>query len=141
MIFILITIILLKEHVRVFWMVRDNMLRTRDGCSYIVREYANGEIAFIFGKDSFVLLKKYNDDDLQKFVRMYCELDELMEIFKNPTVGDVTMPGFELLLQKTNKALDHYERLVPEEFREKLGFDKNKLEEIILSIQKEFFQD
>jgi hypothetical protein len=51
------------------------------------------------------------------------------------------MPGFELLLQKTNKALDRYERLVPEEFREKLGFDKNKLEEIILSIQKEFFNN
>jgi len=46
---------------------------------------------------------------------MYCELDELMERFKNPTVGDVTMPGFELLLQKTNKALERYERLVPEE--------------------------
>jgi len=120
-------------------MARDNLLKTRDGCSYIVREYTNGEIAFIFGEDAFVILKKYNDDDLQKFVKMYCELDELMERFKNPTVRDVTMPGFELLLQKTNKAVERYERLVPEEFREKLGFDKNKLEEIILSIRKEFF--
>jgi len=47
-------------------MVRDNVLRTKYGDSYVVREYANGEIAFVFGKDSFVLLKKYSDDNLAK---------------------------------------------------------------------------
>jgi patatin-like phospholipase/acyl hydrolase len=119
---------------------RDNILRTKYGDTFVVREYNNGKMVFTLNEDQSIILKKYDEESLQKFMKMYCELDELMEIFKNPTVGDVTMPGFELLLQKTEKAVERYERLVPEEFREKLGFDKNKLEEIILSLQKEFFQ-
>jgi hypothetical protein len=119
-------------------MARDNVLKTKYGDTYIVREYQNGEIVFVLNEELSILLKKYDDEALIKFKRLYDTLDELMGVFKNPTVGDVTMSGFELLLQKTNKALDRYERLVPEDFREKLGFDKNKLEEIILSIQKEF---
>jgi hypothetical protein len=51
----------------------------------------------------------------------------------------VAMPRFALLLQQKEKALEKYERLVPEEFREKLRFDKDKLEKLILSIQKEFY--
>jgi len=119
-------------------MTRDNVLKTKYGDTYIVREYDSGSIVFVLNEELSFLLKKYDDEHLKKFKRLYDNLNELMEIFKTPTVGDVTMPGFELLLQKTEKAVDCYERLVPKDFREKLGFDKNKLEEIILSIQKEF---
>lgn len=119
-------------------MARDNVLKTKYGDTFVVREYENGKIVFTLNEDESIILRKYDDKTLIKFKMLYDELNELMGIFANPTVGDVTMPGFELLLQKTERAVDRYERLVPEEFREKLGFDKNKLEGIILSLQKEF---
>ncbi len=117
-------------------MIRDSILKTKYGDSYIVREYNNGEIVFVLNESLSFILRKYDDEILKKFKRMHDCLNELMDIFENPTIGDVTMPGFELLLQKTNKALERYERFVPEEFREKLCFDKNKLEDLILSIKK-----
>ncbi len=120
-------------------MVRDNILRTKYGDIFVVREYNDGKIVFTLNEEESIILKKYDDESLKKFKRMYDDLNELMDIFKNPTVGDVTMPKFELLLQKTDKAIERYERLVPEEFRNKLGFDKSKLEELTSSLHNEFF--
>jgi hypothetical protein len=120
-------------------MVRDNILKTKYGDIFVVREYENGKIVFTLNEEESIILKKYDDESLKKFKRMYDDLNELMERFKNPTVGDVTMSRFELLIQKTEKALKIYERIVPEDFRKKFNFDKSKLEEITSSLYKEFF--
>lgn len=121
-------------------MARDNVFKTKYGDTFVVREYENGKIVFTLNEDQSIILRKYDDDTLIKFKRIYDELNELMDIFANPTVSDVTMPKFGFLIQKTEKTIDRYKRLVPEEFREKMGFNKNRLDELILSIQKEFFK-
>jgi bifunctional DNA-binding transcriptional regulator/antitoxin component of YhaV-PrlF toxin-antitoxin module len=119
-------------------MATENVLRTKYGDSYTVKEFDNGKIVFTLNEDQSIILKKYDDESLIKFKKLYDELDELMHIFENPTVGDVTMPKFRFLLKKTERAVERYETLVPKEFREKLNFNKDKLEEIILSLEREF---
>ncbi|MGY4884919.1 MAG: hypothetical protein ACP5NZ_05055 [Nanobdellota archaeon] len=120
-------------------MVRDNAFKTEDGQYYIVREYDNGNISFIFKKEEFSFIKKYDDETLKKFKTLYDNLNGLLYTFRNPTIKDITMPRFEFLIQETEKALERYERIVPKEFRNKFNFDKGKLEELISSLQKEFF--
>lgn len=127
-----------KKNIPRCLMVRDNIFKTKYGDTYVVREYDGGKIVFTLNESQSFILKKYDDETLIKFKRLYDELNELVDIFKNPTVGDVTMPKFEFLLKKTERALERYESLVPKEFREKLDFNKDKLEERILSLQKEF---
>ncbi len=117
--------------------MREDTIRTPSGEMYTIKEFANGEIIILGGEET-ISFRKYNEGDLRVFKRCQEDLTELEEIFDDLRIKDLMPKRFNELKHKSKKAIEEYNRWIPNEVKEKFYFNTKKLEDKIDSIQREF---
>lgn len=117
--------------------MREDTIRTPSGKMYTLKEFANGEIIILGGEET-ISFRKYNEGDLRVFKRCQEDLTELEEIVDDLRIKDLIPKRFNELKHKSKKAIEEYNRWIPNEVKEKFYFNTKKLEDKIDSIQREF---
>ncbi|MDD5015374.1 MAG: hypothetical protein PHW73_09830 [Atribacterota bacterium] len=125
-----------KERILKWLGIEEETLRT-DNTKDILEKLGIEEEALKTDNIRFYLTI-YSDEELRGFERIYNCLNKLMERVEHPIIRDVTLRGFRELSYEVKRAVEYYNKYIPEEFKEKFKFDVSKLEEKLLSLQKEF---